>query len=82
MSEFHKDQIHQRFAVLFDSCKIEEIFKPYNIRYSIVKDREEARLNSMLNSAGQMGASFVRNQTSAIECVAIAHSQEEAAAMH
>lgn len=84
MSKFHKDnEVHARFGLLFDSCKIENKFKQAvpDCKFTIVKDKEEARFSSMLNSAGSIGSAFVRLQTSAIECIALAATPQEAYAI-
>ena len=81
MSKFHEDSDHTRFAFLFDSCKIEEKFKPYEIPYSIIKDKEEKNLSAMLDSAGQIGSNFVSLQKAAISAIAMANDQDEAMMM-
>lgn len=70
------------FALLYDSRKIENKFKDRTeLRYVIIKDKEEKRISSMVESAGDIGASFVDLQKAAICCVAIASTQEEALLM-
>lgn len=79
MSDFHKNEDHgTAFAILYDSHKIENKFKDRTeLRYVIVKDKEEKRISSMVESAGDIGASFVHLQKAAICCVAIARTEEE-----
>lgn len=84
MFEFHNDEKHDKhFALLFDSCNIEYKFKERasNIPYTIIKDREEKRISAMLTSAGAIGAQFIHLQTSAISCIALAKSDDEAMLM-
>lgn len=84
-NQFHKPEDHGRaFALLFDSYKIEAKFKERakDFPYSIIKDKEEKRISSMLNSAGEIGAEFISLQTSAVCAVAIARSADEAFLMH
>lgn len=82
MSKFNKEESHNAVAMLFDSCGIEAKFKSRSdLRYVIVKDKEEGRLAAMLSSAGHLSASFNEHQKSAIACVAIAKNEEEAIAM-
>lgn len=80
MSEFHKEEDHKQIHILFDSFKIEEKFKANspNSKYHIIKDKEEKRLHSMLTSASNIGISFIRYQTSAVSCIAMAKTYEEA----
>jgi len=83
VNDFHAEEEHNAVAILFDSFKIEEKFKSRSgLRYVVVKDKEEKRLSGMLSSVGELGLSFKELQHSAIACVAIATSPEEAAAMH
>lgn len=78
MNEFHKEEEHNAVAILFDSCKIEKMFKERSgLRHVVVRDKEENRLAGMLSSAGYLAASFSEHQRSAIACVAIARSEEE-----
>jgi hypothetical protein len=85
MSDFHTEDKHSTlFALLFDSCNIEEKFKERtegSIPYVILKDKEEKRISAMLHSAGEIGAHFIKLQTSAVSAIAMARSEEEAIAM-
>lgn len=85
MREFHKPEEHGRaFELLFDSYKIEAKFKERagnDFPYSIIKDKEEKRISSMLDSAGEIGRQFMHLQTSAISAVAIARNVDEALLM-
>ncbi len=83
MSQFHNEETHKAFVLLFDSCKIEHKFKsrselPYTV---ITGEKEERRLASMLTSVGEIGILFKELQHSAIACVAIAKSEDEAIAI-
>ena len=81
-NKFHTEEEHNAVAILFDSCKIERLFKERSgLRHVVVKDKEENRLSGMLSSAGNLAASFSEHQRSAIACVAIARSEEEYVAM-
>lgn len=83
MSEFHTPEDHgSAFAILYDSYKVEEKFKDKTeLRYVIVKDKEEKRISSMIESAGEIGTSFANLQKAAICCVAIAKNEDMAALM-
>lgn len=82
-SQFHKEETHGRaFALLFDSYKIEDKFKErISLPYSIIKDREEKRISSMLVTAGEIGAEFIHLQLSAVSAIALARTLEEALLM-
>lgn len=79
-SQFHKEEEHGRaFALLFDSYKIEDKFKrTTSLPYSIIKDKEEKRISSMLLSASEIGLQFIHLQLSAVSPVALAKTAEEA----
>lgn len=83
MSQFHKPEEHgQAFALLFDSYKIEAKFKERtSLPYSIIKDKEEKRISSMLATAGEIGAQFIQLQLAAISAVALAKTTDEAILM-
>lgn len=83
MSEFHKEQKHIGFALLYDSYNIEEKFKRHvsGIPYFVIKDKEEKRISAMLDSAIILGNAFQSRQASAISCVAIARNDDEHLAM-
>lgn len=80
---FHKYEDHSKaFALLFDSHQIEDKFKRItSLSYSIVRDKEEQRLCSMLEVSGEIGEEFIHTVKSAVSCVAIAKSEKEAIAM-
>lgn len=80
MSEFHKEAEHDKyFALLFDSHNIEAKFRTSStMRYTIIKDKEERRICSMLESVGDIGAQFIQLQTSAVSSIAWANTPEEA----
>lgn len=82
-NQFHKPEDHGRaFALLFDSHQIEDKFKrTTSLSYSIVRDKEEQRLCSMLEVSGEIGEEFIHTVKSAISCVAIAKSENEAIAI-
>lgn len=83
MSEFHKPEDHGRaFALLFDSFHIEAKFKERtSLPYSIIKDKEEKRISSMLDTAGEIGAQFIHLQLAAVSAIAIARTVDEAMLM-
>ena len=83
MSKFHTPEDHgTAFALLYDSHKVEAKFKDRTeLRYAVIKDKEETRISSMVESAGDIGAAFMDLQKTAICCVALASSQEEAVLM-
>lgn len=82
MSQFHTEEKHDKhFAILFDSFNIKQTFisaTQDQIKYLIVKDKEENRISAMLKSAGALGASLINLQQSAIACISVARSEEEA----
>lgn len=84
-TQFHTEETHAKgFALLFDSHKIEAKFNEKvkgTIPYSIIKDKEENRLSSMLHSVGEIGAQFITLQMAAVSAIAIARSSDEAALM-
>lgn len=83
-SQFHKEEDHGKaFVLLFDSCPdIEKKFKARTeLPYLIIKDKEEKRISSMLDTAGQIGARFYHLQMAAISVVALARTFEEAILM-
>ena len=80
MSEFHTEEKHGRaFALLFNTHNIEQKFKERvkDIPYTVIKDKEEARLSGMLTSCGDIGAKFISLQTSAVGAIALASSPDE-----
>lgn len=86
MSDFHTEEKHDKhFALLFGSCY--DIERKFNERaqgavpYTVIRDREEARISSMLHSAGEIGAEFIALQMAAVSAIAIAKSNDEAALM-
>ena len=84
MTDFHKPEDHGRaFALLFDSCTdIEKKFKERtSLPYSMIKDKEEKRISSMLDTASEIGAQFIHLQLAAISAVAIARTVDEALLM-
>lgn len=83
MSQFHKEQDHGKaFALLFDSYKIEDKFKERtSLPYSVIKDKEEKRISSMLATAGEIGAEFIHLQLSAVSAIALARTANEALSM-
>jgi len=83
-NQFHNDEHSTCFALLFDShAGVEHYFKARtkDYPYSIIKDKEEKRISSMLVTAGQLGAQMISFQKSAINAIAIAKSYEEALAV-
>lgn len=85
MSQFKEDDNHKKaFAILFDSFQIESKFKESikgKIAHFNVKDREEQRIASMFDSLRDIGNHFMNTQVSAISCIAIAKSSQEALGM-
>lgn len=79
-NQFHKEEDHGKaFALLFASYNIEDKFKrTTSLPYSIIKDKEEKRISSMLDSASEIGAQFIHLQLSAVSAVALAKTAEEA----
>lgn len=83
MSHFHKDEEHKAFALLFDSHKIEDRFNARNkgaIPHLIIKDKEEKRISSMLESIMDLKTAASEYYYSGMQCVVIANSIEEAIA--
>lgn len=82
-NQFHKPEDHGKaFALLFDSFHIEAKFKERtSLPYKIIKDKEEKRISSMLDTAGEIGAQFYHLQMAAISAVALARTFEEAILM-
>lgn len=82
MSQFHKEEEHSTtFALLFDSHDgIEQKFlqKTKDYPYTLIKDKEERRISSMLDTAGQMGKQFMTLQMSAVSAICMANSYDEA----
>ena len=79
-NKFHTEKDHGKaFALLFHTHNIEQKFKERvpDIQYTVVKDKEEARLGAMLHIAGEIGHKFIQLQTSAVMAVAIASSEEQ-----
>lgn len=80
---FHKPENHGKaFALLFNSHSIESKFKERTpLPYSIIKDKEEKRIASMLEIAGELGAQFIHLQLAAVSAIAIARTVDEALLM-
>lgn len=79
MSNFHKETEHKAFAMLFDSCNIEDKYKNQktNIPYFIVKDKEEKRIFSMVQSAADLSHAAIHHFEDAVHCVFFPKSLEE-----
>jgi hypothetical protein len=85
MSEFHKEDEHIAFSLLFDSTNIENRYKDTiedKLPYFVVIDKEEKRLEGMFNSAAELGRGFNHHKTSALAIVCMASSYEEGLLMH
>lgn len=79
MSDFHKEAKHKAFALLFDSHKIEELYKKRDcgLPYFIVKDKEEKRIFSMVQSAADLSHASMHHFEDAVHCVFFCKSLEE-----
>lgn len=85
---FNQDQEHKNsFALLFNSYEhIEKRFKSFFkgglCKHTMLNDREEKQVASMLLSVGELGAQLVKLQTKGIQAIVIANTTEEAIAQH
>lgn len=79
MSNFHKEAEHKAFALLFDSHKIETQYKNHDsgLPYFIIKDKEEKRMLSMVQSAANLSHAAIHHFEDAVHCVFFAQSLEE-----
>lgn len=77
--QFHNDKHAEPFALLFHSHNMEQKFKERapEYKYNVIRDKEETRLNAMLQSAGDIGAKFIQLQMSAVSAIALASSPDE-----
>lgn len=77
--QFHSNTHAKPFALLFHSHNLEQKFKERAPEYkcTVIRDKEETRLNAMLQSAGDIGAKFIQLQTSAVSAIALASSPDE-----
>src|ERR1700753_2201211 len=77
--QFHTKNHAKPFAILFHSHNIEQKVRDRAPEYHcvVIRDKEESRLNAMLETAGDIGAKFIQLQTSAVSAIALASSPNE-----
>lgn len=83
MSDFHKEDTHKALALLFDSCKIEQVYKEgkHKLPWFVIKDKEENRVYSMMISEEEMRNQTSMHHASSLGCIAIAPNAETEVAM-
>ena len=84
MSDFHKEAEHNAFSMLFDSCKIEKMYKEAiqgALPSIVIAGKEEKRLEGMFNFALELGSEFSHSKTSALAVVCMARSYGEGVMM-
>lgn len=83
MSQFKIEDKHEKFAILFNSFRIEERFKldtGNQIRCVIVHDKEEARLAAIVDSFAEIARHSNNVQNHAVVAVGVTKSKEDALA--
>lgn len=83
MSDFHKEQEHKAFTMLFASANVEKEYikrMEGKLPHVVIKDKDEARICSMLDSITTLTYHTQDLQQSAFQAVMMARTYEDVVA--